>query len=105
LKNIITNAILILLFIITCQVVAAPTFHSVYDNFAQRYNTTEEEQTPTYKPHLNNIQYDCNLTNIYDISCKNNNISGFHRIPEPNTIILGGVGTFIVLWMKRSKLL
>ncbi len=108
-NHIIIIVTLILLFI-TSETIAIPTFFPNDINYARKYNTYRNEQTPKELLNFDYIQFELKNLHNYKI-CKidnidfNNNIQRLVRIPEPNTIILGSIGTLIVVWMRRSKLL
>ena len=110
LNNIIIIVILILLFI-TSDTVAIPTFFPIDINYARKNNTIENEQTLKALLYLDKIQFETKnvrayqINKIYNMNHKKNNIEGSIRVPEPNTIILGTIGTLIVVWMRRSRLL
>lgn len=92
-------------------IVASPTLFLTNDNFAGSYNVLEEERAGIYLPNLDDIKSNCkhfnrNLTDIYRFRYKKDaNGQRLLLIPEPNTIVLGGIGTIIVIWLKRSGLL
>ena len=106
-KSTIANVILILLLIITGQVFASTTYFSIQDNCKISYIPIDNTEILIYAPHLNNYnnQWDNITDRINNAAYINNNIRGLRKIPEPNTIILGGIGTFLVIWLKRSGLL
>ena len=109
-NNIIILITFILLFI-TSGTVTISTFSSSDSNYTVKDNTIENEQTLKKLSYYNDIQLEtknlcpCKITKIYNINFKKKNVDGIIYIPEPNTIILGGIGTIIVFWMRRSRLL
>ena len=109
-KNIIIIVILILLFI-TSNTFAIPTLFSNENNDIRKHNLYGNEQSFKGLLNIDYIQFEskylCNYktVKINNVDCMNKNIQGLVRIPEPNTIILGGIGTLIVVWMRRARLL